>query len=103
MLGELEGIQGGYHETRHAQRRQQHAQLAPVAERKAGLAALTEREPKVRKDAERVQKEFVRAKKQLGELQRHAAAPIALARAHDRQELAPAGEPVVLQLPRERA
>jgi exonuclease SbcC len=65
---QLETIPSGYHETRHAQLRQQHAQLAPMAERSVRLGTLAEREPKVRKDVERVQKELARVRKQLGEL-----------------------------------
>jgi len=68
MVAQLEAIPSGYHETRHAQLRQQHAQLAPMAERSVRLSALTEREPRVRKDVERAQKELVKVRKQLSTL-----------------------------------
>lgn len=68
IVGQLETIPSGYHETRHAQLRQQHAQLAPMAERSVRLGALAERDPKVRKDAERVQKELARSRKQVAAL-----------------------------------
>ena len=68
IVAQLEGIPTGYHETRHAQLRQQHAQLAPMAERSVRLGALTEREPKVRKEAERVQKDLARARRQVTSL-----------------------------------
>jgi exonuclease SbcC len=65
IVAQLATIPSGYHETRHAQLRQQHAQLAPMAERSVRLGALTEREPKVRKDVERAQKELKRVRAQL--------------------------------------
>ena len=74
IASQLETIPTGYHETRHAQLRQQHAQLAPMAERSARLGALTEREPKVRKDVDRAQKILARTRAELGELrERHKA------------------------------
>jgi exonuclease SbcC len=66
--GQLQAIPSGYHETRHAQLRQQHAQLAPMVERSVRLSTLTEREPRVRKEADRVRKELTKVRKQLGEL-----------------------------------
>ena len=68
IAAQLETIPSGYHETRHAQLRQQHAQLAPMVERSVRLSTLTEREPRVRKEADRVRKELAKARKQLGEL-----------------------------------
>lgn len=65
---ELESIPGGYHETRHAQLRQQHQQLAPMAARSARLGALTEREPKVTKDLARGRKERERLRERVAEL-----------------------------------
>ncbi|MEX2178213.1 MAG: SMC family ATPase, partial [Gemmatimonadaceae bacterium] len=65
---ELDAIPSGYHETRHAQLRQQHAQLAPMAERSVRLGALAEREPKVRKEIARVQKEMARVRERLVDL-----------------------------------
>jgi exonuclease SbcC len=70
VLAQLETIPSGYHETRHAQLRQQHAQLAPMAERSVRLGALTEREPKVRKDLERAKKELARIRAQLVDLRK---------------------------------
>ena len=63
MVAQLATIPSGYHETRHAQLRQQHAQLAPLAERSVRLSALTEREPKMRKDVEKAQKNLARTRK----------------------------------------
>jgi len=68
ITAQLEAIPSGYHETRHAQLRQQHAQLAPMAERSVRLGALTEREPRVRKEIERAKKLLVGIRKQLTSL-----------------------------------
>jgi exonuclease SbcC len=68
VVSELEAIPTGYHETRHAQLRQQHAQLAPMAERSMRLSALAEREPRVKKDADRVRKDLTRISAQVGDL-----------------------------------
>ncbi|HYC52035.1 MAG TPA: SMC family ATPase [Gemmatimonadaceae bacterium] len=68
LVEQLEGIPSGYHETRHAQLRQQHAQLAPLAERSVRLRALTEREPRIRKDADKARKDLARVRTQLEEL-----------------------------------
>jgi exonuclease SbcC len=68
IVEQLETIPSGYHETRHAQLRQQHAQLAPLAERSVRLRALTEREPRIRKDAEKARKDLARVRGQLEEL-----------------------------------
>ena len=68
IAAQLEAIPSGYHETRHAQLRQQHAQLAPMAERSVRLSTLTEREPRMRKEADRVRKELAKVRKQLGDL-----------------------------------
>jgi exonuclease SbcC len=65
---QLQAIPSGYHETRHAQLRQQHAQLAPMVERSVRLNTLTEREPRVRKDADRVRRELAKVRGQLGGL-----------------------------------
>jgi DNA repair protein SbcC/Rad50 len=74
IVAKVEAIPSGYHETRHAQLRQQHAQLAPMAERSVRLSALTEREPKMRKEVERSQKLLAGIRKQLASLkERHAA------------------------------
>jgi exonuclease SbcC len=56
IVAELESVPGGYHETRHAQLRQQHDALAPLARRYAQLTALAEREPAAAKERARVQK-----------------------------------------------
>jgi exonuclease SbcC len=68
IVGQLEGIPGGYHETRHAQLRQQHAQLAPMAERSVRLSALAERAPKVKAALEKTRKEAERVRKRLAQL-----------------------------------
>ncbi len=68
LVTQLEGIPTGYHETRHAQMRHQHAQLAPMAERSVRLGALTEREPKVSKDAKKVEKELARVREAVADL-----------------------------------
>ena len=68
IVAELESIPAGYHETRHAQLRQQRAQLAPIVERSTRLAALVEREPKVRGEGERVKKELAKLRKHIKEL-----------------------------------
>jgi DNA repair protein SbcC/Rad50 len=68
IVSQLEAIPGGYHETRHAQLRQQHAQLAPMAERSVRLGALAERAPRVRTALERTRKEAERVRKRLAEL-----------------------------------
>lgn len=63
IVAQLETIPSGYHETRHAQLRQQHAQLAPIAERSVRLGALAEREPRVKKEGERAQKDLARVRR----------------------------------------
>ena len=68
IAAQLQSIPSGYHETRHAQLRQQHAQLAPMVERSVRLSTLTEREPRVRKEADRVRRELTKVRKQHGEL-----------------------------------
>jgi exonuclease SbcC len=70
VVAQLETIPSGYHETRHAQLRQQHAQLAPMVERSVRLGALTERDPKVRKDLDRAKKELARIRAQLLDLRK---------------------------------
>jgi exonuclease SbcC len=70
VAAQLETIPSGYHETRHAQLRQQHAQLAPMVERSVRLGALTEREPKVRKDLERARKELARIRAHVVDLRK---------------------------------
>ena len=65
ITAQIEGIPGGYHETRHAQLQQQHAQLKPMAERSLRLSALAEREPRVRTTLERTRAEAERARKRL--------------------------------------
>ena len=70
ITSQLEAIPGGYHETRHAQLRQQHAQLAPMAERSVRLSALAEREPKVRTALDRARKEADKARKRLAQLRK---------------------------------
>jgi exonuclease SbcC len=70
LTAEIESIPSGYHVTRHAELRQRHAQLAPMAERSVRLGALTERAPKVKKDIDRVQKELSKAKKQAESLRK---------------------------------
>jgi exonuclease SbcC len=68
IVGQLEAIPSGYHETRHAQLRQQHSQLAPIAERSVRLGALAEREPRVKKEGARVQKDLARVRIQVTQL-----------------------------------
>jgi len=68
ITAQLESIPSGYHETRHAQLRQQQAQLAPMVERSVRLGALTEREPRVRKELDRIQKSLSKTKKRVLEL-----------------------------------
>lgn len=68
IVAQLQAIPSGYHETRHAQLRQQHAQLAPMVERSVRLSTLTEREPRVRKDADRARKELAKVRKLLTDL-----------------------------------
>jgi DNA repair protein SbcC/Rad50 len=70
IVAQLDTIPAGYHETKHAQLRQQHAQLAPMAERSMRLGALTEREPKVKKEGGRVQKDLARLREQLADLRK---------------------------------
>ena len=70
VVAQLETIPSGYHETRHAQLRQQHAQLAPMVERSVRLGALAERDPKVRKDLDRAKKELARIRAQLLDLRK---------------------------------
>ena len=65
---QVEAIPAGYHAARHAQMRQQFAQLAPLAEKSVRLGALTDREPKVRKELERVRKELGRIRERLDDL-----------------------------------
>jgi exonuclease SbcC len=65
---QVEAIPAGYHAAAHAQMRQRHAQLAPLAEKSVRLGALAEREPKVRKDLERARKELGRIRERLADL-----------------------------------
>lgn len=67
---DLEAIPSGYHVTRHAELRQRHEQLAPMAARYARLGALTEREPQVRKTAAGVQKNLEKVRARVAELQK---------------------------------
>ncbi|HMC56273.1 MAG TPA: SMC family ATPase, partial [Gemmatimonadaceae bacterium] len=65
---QIEAIPAGYHAARHAQMRQQFAQMAPLAEKSVRLGALTDREPKVRKELERVRKDLGRIRERLDDL-----------------------------------
>ena len=65
---EIATIPEGYHATRHAQLKQQHEELAPLAARSAILGALLEREPGARKDLERVKKQLAGARDRIAEL-----------------------------------
>jgi len=68
ITAQIEGIPSGYHAARHAQMRQQHAQLAPLAEKATRLQALAEREPKVKKELEKVRKDLGRTRERLADL-----------------------------------
>jgi exonuclease SbcC len=70
IAAQVEAIPGGYHETRHAHLQQQHAQLAPMAERSVRLSALAEREPKVKSALEKTRKEVDRVRKRLAQLRK---------------------------------
>jgi exonuclease SbcC len=70
IKSQLAAMPSGYHETRHAQLRQQHAQLAPMAERSVRLGALAEREPRVRKALERGRNDLARVRDQLSALRK---------------------------------
>lgn len=71
---DLEGIPSGYHVTRHAELRQRHEQFAPMAARSAKLGALTEREPKVRKDLTGTQAKLEKVHSRLTELRKRQSA-----------------------------
>jgi exonuclease SbcC len=65
---ELEALPSGYHETRHAQLRQQHDALAPMAKRYAQLTALSQRAPAATKERNRVQKALSRVRESIDAL-----------------------------------
>jgi DNA repair protein SbcC/Rad50 len=65
---EMASIPEGYHATRHAQLKQQHEELAPLAARSARLGALIEREPTLRKDLEKNRKKLAAVKERASEL-----------------------------------
>ena len=65
---EMAGIPEGYHATRHAQLKQQHEELAPLAARSARLGALIEREPTLKKELEKNRKKLSAVKERAGEL-----------------------------------
>lgn len=68
IVGQLAAIPSGYHPSVHAQLRQQEAQLAPMLQRSQRLGALTEREPRVRREAEKARKQLARVRERLGDL-----------------------------------
>jgi exonuclease SbcC len=68
IQAQIDGIPSGYHAARHAQMRQQHAQLAPLVEKATRLQALTEREPKVKKELDKVRKDLARVVERLADL-----------------------------------
>ena len=65
---EMAGIPEGYHATRHAQLKQQHEELAPLAARSARLGALIEREPALKKDLEQSRRKLGAVKARAAEL-----------------------------------
>lgn len=65
---EIAGIPEGYHATRHAQLKQQHEELAPLAARSARLGALIEREPSLKKELANSRKKLVAVRDRLAEL-----------------------------------
>ena len=68
IAAELEAIPGGYHETKHAQLRQQHDALAPLARRYAQLTALSGRAPLATKERARITKSLGRVRESIDEL-----------------------------------
>ena len=68
IAAELETLPSGYHPAKHAQIRQQHEKLAPLARRFAQLTALAEREPALRKESARVDKALKRVNESLEDL-----------------------------------
>jgi exonuclease SbcC len=65
---EMAGIPEGYHATRHAQLKQQHEELAPLAARSARLGALIEREPSLKKELEKGRRKLTAVKDRAAEL-----------------------------------
>ena len=65
---DISGIPEGYHATRHAQLKQQHEELAPLAARSARLGALIEREPSLRKELEHNRRKLAAVKERSAEL-----------------------------------
>ena len=65
---EIATIPEGYHATRHAQLKQQHEELAPLAARSARLGALVEREPVTKKELERARRQLAAARQRGEEL-----------------------------------
>jgi exonuclease SbcC len=65
---EMSGIPEGYHATRHAQLKQQHEELAPLAARSARLGALIEREPVLKKELEKGRKKLAAVRERAAEL-----------------------------------
>lgn len=70
MESEIATIPEGYHATRHAQLKQQHEELAPLAARSARLGALIEREPALKKELASGRKKLAATKERVAELQR---------------------------------
>lgn len=68
MESEIATIPEGYHATRHAQLKQQHEELAPLAARSARLGALIEREPSLRKELATSRKKLAAARERVAEL-----------------------------------
>jgi DNA repair protein SbcC/Rad50 len=65
---ELAKVPSGYHATRHANLKQQLEALAPLVEQAARLSALTDREPIVRKEIDRVNKALARVRDRVAKI-----------------------------------
>ncbi len=70
IAAELEAQPVAYHETKHAQMRNQYEQLAPLAKRSAQLSSLIEDEPKLKKEHVRVRKGLATVNERVAELTR---------------------------------